>query len=247
MTPVTSVTPDSTGIDRAEVARRLDRIRDRIGEAGGDPERVRIVAVTKGFGPDAVRSALDLGITDIGESYAQELLQKLRDLEGAPLGTGKPGWSPTWHFIGRLQSNKVRLLAPVIAVWQSIDRASLVAEVSRRAPGAQVLIEVNVGGEAGKGGCQPADVGALVSRARDSGLDVTGLMTVAPRGADHVVRSGFRLLTSLADVQGLGERSMGMSGDYATAVQEGATTIRLGAALFGPRTDPRKPHQEMRN
>ncbi|MBI3257795.1 MAG: YggS family pyridoxal phosphate-dependent enzyme [Actinobacteria bacterium] len=241
------MTPDPTRIDGTEVGRRLDQVRDRIAEAGGDPERVRIVAVTKGFGPDAVRSAMAVGVVDIAESYAQELLPKVRDLQGAPLGAGEVVWSPTWHFIGRLQSNKVRLLAPVISVWQSIDRAKLVAEVARWAPGAQVLIEVNVAGEAGKGGCPPADVGALVSRARDYGLDVTGLMTVAPRGADQVVRSAFRLLTSLADAQGLGERSMGMSGDYGIAVQEGATTIRLGAALFGPRTDPRKAHQEMRN
>lgn len=221
-----------------EIAHRLEQVRERIADAGADPMDVRIVAVTKGCGPDIVRSIMKLGIVDLGESYAQELISKARITGGDPL-LGDPG-VPAWHFIGRLQSNKVKGLAQVVSVWQSIDRERLVHELARRAPGAQVFIEVNVSGEPGKGGCLPIDVGRLVGLARDCGLRVAGLMTIGPRGSERDVRSGFRMLNHLADTQGLAERSMGMSGDYEIAVQEGATIVRLGTALFGPRADPRK-------
>lgn len=209
------------------VAGRLDDVWRRIERAGGDSDRVRIVAVTKGFGPDAVRAAGAAGIADVGESYAQELTAKAGALDA--------GAAPRWHFIGRLQSNKVRALAPLVATWQSVDRPSLVDEVARRAPGATVFVQVDVTDEDAKGGCRPDAVEGLVAYGRAAGLEVAGLMAVGRTGPPEAARPGFRLLRALADGAGVEGRSMGMSGDLEVAVEEGATMVRLGAALFGAR------------
>lgn len=210
-------------IDPAEVGERLAVVRDRLRACGG--ERVRIVAVTKAFGVDAVSAAVANGLHDIGESYAQECVAKL---------SGYPD-PPTVHFIGGLQRNKVRRLAPVVDVYQSVDRAPLVDEIARRAPAARVMIQVDLSGEVTKGGCPPAEVGALVSRATDAGLRVDGLMGIGPLGPPEDARPGFGLLRSLVDRHGLAECSMGMTADLEVAVQEGSTMIRVGTALFGPR------------
>ena len=216
-----------------DVRRHATEIRRRIA-AAGDPARVRIVAVTKGFGADAVDAALRAGITDIGESYAQELLGKAPDVkrDGA-----------RWHFIGRLQTNKVRTITEVVDVWQSVDRATLGDELAKRAPGAEVLLQVNVSNEPQKGGCAPPEVPQLVRRLRQSGLQVRGLMTVGRAGPPEVVRPGFRMLRRLADDLGLVECSMGMSDDLEVAVEEGSTMVRVGRALFGerPRSEPAEP------
>lgn len=204
-----------------EVDARLADVHRRIEGAGGDLDRIRVVAVTKTFGADAVRAAVAAGVTDCGESRAQELLAKAPEVDGA-----------RWHFVGRLQTNKVRQLAGLVSLWQSVDRADLVDELARRDPGAQVLLQVNVSAEPQKGGCEVADTEALLQRAREAGLGVRGLMCV-PDAADP--RSGFRRLRSLADDLGLEERSMGMTGDLEIAVEEGATMVRVGSALFGPR------------
>ena len=212
----------------ADVAANLTGVRERIAAAGGD-ERVRVVAVTKGFGPDAVEAAVACGLHDVGENYAQELEAKLR-------GLAVP--RPCVHFIGRLQTNKVRHIAALVDVWQSIDRDSAAVEVAKRAPGATVLVQVNVSEEAQKGGCSPHDTPALVARCRDLGLAVVGLMTVGRTGEPAGARAGFRLLASLADRLGLAERSMGMTDDLEVAVEEGSTMVRVGSALFGPRPRP---------
>jgi pyridoxal phosphate enzyme (YggS family) len=214
-----------TGLDR-RVARGLVEVRARIAAAGADPDGVTIVAVTKGFGVEAVEAALGAGLVDMGESYAQELVAKAAAL-------GETGIR--WHFVGRLQSNKVRALAGIVHRWQSIDRPQLVAELARRAPGARVLVQVDVSGEATKGGCPPAETAELVARLAHVGLGVDGLMAVGARGGPEQVRPGFRLLTRVADDLGLPVRSMGMSGDLQVAVEEGATMVRVGQALFGPR------------
>ena len=198
-------------------------VRSRIADAGG-AGRVRLVAVTKGFGPEAVSAAVAAGVDDVAESYAQELLAKAA--AAAP---------PRWHFVGRLQANKVRALAGTVALWQSVDRHRLVDELARRAPGARVLVQVDVTGEPSKGGCRPAEAPALVERAAAAGLQPTGLMAVGPLGPPEAARPGFRALAALADRLGLAERSMGMSADLEVAVQEGATMVRVGTALFGPR------------
>ncbi len=211
-----------------EVALRLDRVRRRIEAAGADPERVVVVAVTKGFDADAVRVASDLGLDDVAESYAQELVAKAGELAGERREL-------RWHFVGRLQTNKVRHLAPIVACWQSVDRLALGESIARHSPGARVLVQVNVSGEVQKGGVEPADAGDLVAGLRALSLDVAGLMAVGRAGPPGAADAGFRLLTRLSVELGLPERSMGMSDDLEAAVAAGATMVRVGTALFGPR------------
>lgn len=224
-------------VDAAGVAAALDRVRDELAAAGGDPDRITVVAVTKGFGADAPIAALEAGVVDLGENYAQELQDKADAVDERG---GLP--APRWHFIGRLQSNKIRLVADRVACWQSIDRSSLVAELAKRAPGARMLVQVDAAGEPGKGGADPADVPDLVARARDAGLDVTGLMAVGVAGDPDATAAAFAATAALADRLDLPERSLGMSGDLAAAVRAGTTMVRVGTALFGsrpPRTGTR--------
>ena len=222
-----------------DIRPRIEAIHDRIASAGGDPARLTVVAVTKGFGPETVAAALDAGLVDIGESYAQELATKV-----AALG---PGAGIRWHFLGRLQSNKVRLVADAVACWHSVDRRSLGDEVARRAPGARVLAQVNVSGEPQKGGCAFGEVEALVDHLTGLGLDVTGLMGIGPAGAPEQARPGFRRLVELADRLGLPDRSIGMSDDLEVAVAEGSTMVRIGRALFGERPGPRAANTQVRH
>jgi pyridoxal phosphate enzyme (YggS family) len=203
------------------VAANLAAIRARIGDD------VEIVAVTKGFGPDAVRAAASAGLRLVGENYAQELLAKAPAAREAGVAV---------HFIGQLQTNKVRQLAPLVDVFESVDRPRLVQELAKRAPGATVLVQVDTTGEPGKGGCPVADVPSLVATAREAGLHVDGLMTVGPTtGGPEAARPGFRTVRRLADELGLRTCSMGMSGDLEVAVAEGSTRVRVGTALFGAR------------
>jgi pyridoxal phosphate enzyme (YggS family) len=211
--------------DHDQVRHDLERVHDRITGAGGDPARVRVLAVTKGFGPDAVEAALAVGLPAVGENYAQELLDKAAALDA----------QPEWHFIGRLQSNKVRLLADRVVCWQSVDRTSLVDEIARRAPGARILVQVNASGEAQKGGAVPADVPDLVARGRDAGLDVAGLMAVGVLGDADATERAFHEVVGLADELSLPERSIGMTDDLELAVRAGSTMVRIGRALFGAR------------
>jgi uncharacterized pyridoxal phosphate-containing UPF0001 family protein len=218
------------------VAARLAAARRRIEAAGGDPGAVAVVAVTKGFGPEAVAAAAGAGLLDVGENYAQELVAKAAAVApalGAPL---------RWHFLGAIQRNKVRSLAPLVHCWQSVARAAEGEEIARRAPGARVLVEVDVTGDPGRNGCAPAAVPQLVRDLCGLGLVVGGLMTVAPTDPE-AARRGFRSVRELADRLGLFERSMGMSDDLEAAVAEGATMVRLGRALFGDRP-PRRPGGE---
>jgi pyridoxal phosphate enzyme (YggS family) len=214
-------------IAASTVAGGLDRVRDRILSAGGDPAGITVVAVTKGFGVDAVEAALAAGATHVGENYAQELVAKAEALPATA--------TPTWHFIGGLQRNKVRALVPHVALWETVDRASLGAEVAKRAPGAKVLVQVNISGEEAKGGCAPEATADLVAELGGLDLEVTGLMGVAEAADEAVVRSQFARLATLRDDLGLAELSMGMSADLEWAVAEGATIVRVGRALFGAR------------
>jgi len=206
-----------------DLAARLDAVWERIAAAGGSPERVTLVAVTKGHGVDVVREALAAGQTDLGESYAQELLTKVEE----------PG--PRWHFVGRIQTNKVRTIAPYVALWHGVDRASAGREIARRAPGSRVLVQVNVTGEATKAGCTVEALPELLETLRGDGLDVRGLMTIAPLGDREGARRAFGKVREMADFHALEEVSMGMSDDFDVAVEEGATMVRVGTALFGPR------------
>ncbi|NDH84420.1 MAG: hypothetical protein EBY65_06015 [Acidimicrobiia bacterium] len=140
-----------TPVNPAVVAERAATVRARLDAAGGAD--VRIVAVTKTFGPSAVDAAVAAGLDDVGENYAQEAAAKLSEITSAP----------TVHFIGRLQRNKVRLLAPHVDVWQSVDRPELATEIAKRVPGAKVMIQVDISGEESKGGCSPGTTEDLVA------------------------------------------------------------------------------------
>jgi PLP dependent protein len=217
-------------IEPSDVADRLDMVHARIRAAGGDPDRITICAVTKGFGVDAVRAALAVGLSDIGENYAQEMTTKAGNLtDDVPVPAVR------WHIIGRVQRNKVRTIAPFVHLWQTVDRIELGREIAARAPGAAVLVQVNVTGETTKAGVAPAGLPRLVEQLRDLGLDVRGLMTVGPTDPASDPRPGFDELARLADAHQLSELSMGMSADLELAVGAGATIVRPGTALFGPR------------
>lgn len=205
---------------------RLSVVRRRIAAAGADPGSVEILAVTKTRGPEFVRAALAVGLVDVGENYAQELEAKAAVVDGA-----------RWHFIGGIQRNKVRRLADVVWLWQSVDRPSVVAELAKRAPGARILVQVRPEGEAeAKSGCPLAEAPALIERAGALGLRVEGAMTVGPTDAATDPRPTFAAVRALVDRFGLTTCSMGMSRDLEVAIQEGATMIRIGTDLFGPRS-----------
>jgi pyridoxal phosphate enzyme (YggS family) len=212
------------------IAGNLAEVRARIAAAarasGRDPDTVTLIAVSKAAGAAAVREALAAGQRDYGENRAQELVEKVDALAGA-----SP--APVWHFIGRIQRNKVRLVAPAVALWHSVDRVEVGETISRHAPGARVLVQVNVGDEPQKGGCAPDETAALAERLAGLGLAVEGLMTVPPQAGDP--RPCFATLRELAARIGLPTLSMGMSGDYEAAIAEGATLVRVGTAVFGAR------------
>ena len=209
-----------------DVVANLERIRNRIADAGGDAQRVRVVAVTKGHDVDAVRAAIGAGLEDIGENYAQELIAKAESVGDL---------QPRWHFIGQLQRNKVRQISHLVHLWQSVDRLRLGEEIATRAPGAAVLAEVNLTDDPHRGGQRPGLVPGLVDGLRDLGLEVRGLMAVGRTGDPSAVREGFATVSRLADELDVEERSMGMSEDLELAVAEGATMVRIGTALIGRR------------
>lgn len=216
-------------ITAAEVVERLAHVRARIEVAGG--RGVSVVAVTKTFGIDEVLAALAAGCDSIGENYAQELVAKVSTLVPRP---------PV-HFIGQLQSNKVRLVAPYVDLYETVDRSSLANELARRAAGASVLVQVITADDDGhidrsKGGCPLDDAPALVDRCVGLGLVALGLMTVGPTAATmQTTRKGFAGVRSMVDSLGLSVCSMGMSDDLELAVGEGSTQVRIGSALFGAR------------
>jgi pyridoxal phosphate enzyme (YggS family) len=215
-------------IDPAVVARNVADVRTAIAARTDRP--VALVAVTKAFDERAVKAAVAAGADGIGENYAQEMVAKAAALSSSDME------SVRWHFIGQLQRNKVRVVAALdIALWETIDRVDLAREVARRAPGARVLVQVNTTDEPQKGGCEPGAAATLVAQCRDLGLVVRGLMTVGPAGPAEAARPAFRHLRRLADDLGLEECSMGMSADFEVAVEEGATIVRIGSRLFGPR------------
>jgi len=221
--------PERLAAVRAEIARRQG--------AGGWAHPVTIVAVTKGFGLDAVQAALDVGLTELGENRVQEALPKIDDPVGRRAG---------WHLIGHLQRNKAKLVPGRFVLVQSVDSLALAEELDRRAAALgvtqRVLVQVNVAGEAQKSGCALDEAPALARAvARLPQLGLEGLMTLAPLTDDVDVQrrtfGGLRRLRDALQEDGLSlpALSMGMSADYATAVEEGTTMIRLGTALFGPR------------
>lgn len=218
---------------------RLARIRGLIAErqaARGWTHPVTIVAVTKTHGPEAVRAAVAAGLTAVGENRVQEALGKQEALAGVPV---------EWHLIGSLQKNKARQVVGRFALVHSVDRFDLAQELDRRASAGtrqSILLQVNCSGEPQKGGVEPGDLADLLSRvAALPALEVRGLMTMAELTDDpDRQRAAFAQLRELREeMRGRGfelpELSMGMSGDYLVAVEEGATMVRLGTLLFGER------------
>ena len=231
-----------TALTAVDIATNVAAIRARITEAcarvGRNPSEVTLVAVSKGQSADLVRAAVEAGCADLGENRAQELLPKALE------ASADPRWPPPrWHFIGHLQRNKVREVLPHIVSLHSLDSLYLVREIERRAGalGAATTLpcylEVNVAGEAQKQGIAPNALPELLRAARACEvIEVRGLMTVAPHlGAPEAVRPVFRALRELAQAHGLAGLSMGMTEDYSVAIEEGATVVRVGRAIFGAR------------
>jgi len=217
----------------------LEQVRATIAQRA-DVQEVTIVAVTKGFGVDAIRAARAAGLADIGENRVQEAVQKQDEL-----GAGGQGLGIRWHLIGHLQRNKAKLVPGRFELVHSVDSLPLATELAERASRLRVLLQVNVAGEEQKSGCAPEEARTLARQISAlNTLRLEGLMTLAPFTDDvDVQRRTFRGLRVLRDTikeedgLWLPTLSMGMSGDYGTAVQEGATVIRLGTALFGPRAE----------
>jgi len=220
-----------------DIAAATKQIRERIAGAckrsGRDPETVELIAVSKGHPEEVIRAAYDFGMRAFGENYAQELATKAAALKDLP--------DIEWRFIGHLQRNKIKLIEEARATVDTVDSVSLAEALSRRAASnardVEVLIQVNVGGESQKSGCAPEEVPQLVHAVRGlPNLVLRGLMTVAPQLDDvESTRPFFAALRKMAAAHGLPELSMGMTHDLEQAVEEGATMLRIGTAIFGAR------------
>ena len=207
-----------------DVKAGLDAVNERIAKAcaraGRDTRSVKLIAVSKTQPIEKIREAVAAGHRVFGENYAQELREKAAELPDVE-----------WHFIGALQSNKVKMIADKVALVHTCDRLSLAKELGKRGR-QRVLIEVNIGKEPQKAGVMPDDAPLLVEQV--AGLvQVEGLMCIPPAAGDP--RRHFHALRELAGRLGLKELSMGMSADYEAAIEEGATLVRVGTAIFGAR------------
>ena len=220
---------------------RIAAVHERIARAaraaGRDPSSVKLVAVSKKQPASAVREAHRLGLRAFGENYAQELVSKAgetADLEGIE-----------WHMIGHLQTNKARLVAPVVEMMHSVDSVYVAAELGKRAAKlgrvVQALVEVNVAKDEAKTGCSPSELQGVIDAIRaNPALELRGLMTMPPYAEDPAAaRRFFAGLRALQTLHGgpsaLPELSMGMSHDLEVAIGEGATMVRVGTAIFGER------------
>jgi pyridoxal phosphate enzyme (YggS family) len=215
------------------VSNRLSEVRARIEAAaraaGRAPDAVELVVVTKAATVRQTQDAWNAGARDFGENRAQDLVSKA-EAWGHDAAREESGEKPRWHFIGRLQRNKVKAVAPYVSLWQSVDREELAVEISRKARETNVLVQVSLAGEEQKGGCLPHELDRLVDRCRETGCSVRGLMTIPPAAGDP--RPVFARLRALADTAGLPVCSMGMSGDFEAAIAEGSTMVRVGSAIF---------------
>jgi hypothetical protein len=210
-------------------------VRERIAaacrRAGRSPDEVTLVGVSKGFSAEAVAEACAAGLADLGENRVQEAAPKIQAL--AALGA-----RPRWHLVGHLQTNKAKTSAGLFAIIHSVDSVRLAEALDRRASEPlPVLLEVNVAREPAKFGFAPDELpSANATIAAFPHLAVRGLMTVAPLARDYeAVRPVFRELRGLRDALGLRELSMGMTDDFEVAIEEGATLVRIGRAIFGAR------------
>ena len=227
------------------IAENLKSIRERIekaaNRAGRNPEEVKLLAVTKEVDAERIIEAARCGVDTFGENYAQELRDK-HDVVEKSLGK-----KIKWHFIGRLQRNKVKYVLDKAELIHSLDSLSAAEEISKRAEKlgikALVLLEVNIGEEEAKGGIRPEQVeGFMAELGRFPHIAVEGLMTMPPFFDNaEMARPYFKQLRQLRDklqarFPDLRELSMGMTGDFEIAIEEGATIVRIGTAIFGPRS-----------
>ena len=218
-----------------DLAANIERVRDRIAaasrRAGREAGNVLLLGVTKTVAPEMVDAAAAAGLTVFGENKVQEAQAKI------PAVTGRA----RWHFIGHLQTNKARAAVALFDLIQSVDSCKLAGELDKWAAHAgktqPILLEINIAGEASKHGLRPEDgPAALAEINRLTHLEVRGLMAIPPATADpDQTRQYFRRLRHLRDQLGLPELSMGMSHDFELAVEEGATIVRIGTAIFGDR------------
>jgi pyridoxal phosphate enzyme (YggS family) len=218
------------------LATRLLSVRERVaracGVAGRDPASVALLAVSKFHSLDMIRGAYALGQREFGENYAQELATKAAQLRDLP--------DLRFRFIGGLQRNKVKLLAPIGCAVETVASAKTAQALHQCAHELglelEVMIQVNVANEPQKSGIAPAELPLLVRDVRAlSALRLSGLMTIPEAAAPAAARRGYRSLRALAEAEGLAELSMGMSDDLEIAISEGATRVRVGTAIFGPR------------
>ncbi len=225
-------------------ARVAARVTEAARRAARPPEEIRIVGAAKAQSVETVVAAVRAGLREIGHNYAQEAREKVPLVNERVEALGLP--PPVWHFLGGLQTNKARTILPWCTCVQSVDRPSLARELNRRAGAAgrslDVLVQVDVSGEASKGGVAPEELGALLAeREAWPHLRFIGLMAIPEPTADtDAMRPAFRALRDLRDryrasEEDLRHLSMGMSADYETAISEGATIVRIGTAIFGPR------------
>jgi pyridoxal phosphate enzyme (YggS family) len=213
------ITPEDVAANWVALNARVDEI---CREVGRSRHELTIVAVSKTMSVDLLTAAYEAGARDFGENHAVELVGKATQMPEV-----------NWHFVGRLQSNKINALAPYVSRYHSIDREKTASALAVRAPGARVFVQVNLAGEAQKGGCGPDKTGSLVEHCQANGLEVDGLMTVPP--VDEDPTDWFIRLRALADDLSLVGCSMGMSDDFDAAIRTGATTLRIGRTIFGPR------------
>ena len=239
-TPIDSVLLQTLS-ERVEAG--LAQIHATIATVGRDPASITIIGVTKGWGPEAPLAGLANGLTLFGENYADELVSKAAAVQRA-LDAGLPDraavvGSPKWTFQGKLQSNKINRLKDIVSLWQTIDSVERAEALGSRVPDADVFVQVVLDRSGERSGCDPTALPVILEAATRAGLQVQGLMGVAPDvalfGAD-VSTAAFAQIKQLADAHHLGSLSIGMSGDYATALRFGATHLRLGSVLFGQRS-----------
>lgn len=235
--PTGQAVPTATApAGKPDIAANLRSLHERItraaSSAGRNPAEVTLVAVSKTFSADSVADAHQAGVRHFGENWVQEAAEKIPALTNL-----KP--RPTWHMVGHLQTNKVKAALELFDMIQSVDSVSLGQAIARRAGDRRipVLLEVNVAAEASKFGFHPEQLQDAVKTLQAlPQLEVQGLMTVAPLADDpETVRPVFRRLRELRDDLGLRALSMGMTDDFEVAIQEGATIVRVGRAIFGAR------------
>jgi pyridoxal phosphate enzyme (YggS family) len=215
---------------------RTAAVRERIERAcsrgGRDPGEVTLIAVSKTFPAEMVEDAYRAGLREFGENRVQEGSKKAGELAAK-------GIQPRWRLIGHLQTNKVATALSCFDVIHSVDSDRLLASIARYAEGrlpVHMFVQVNVADEASKSGVSVSDAPGLIARARETeGVILDGLMTIAPMGSAESAPPAFRELRRLAEREGLEQLSMGMSGDFEVAIEEGATHVRIGQAIFGGR------------